>query len=84
MGEKSVAADWGMIFGIRILMDATAGAAIGTRRGFGRVEYSSTVLWIQGRITSGRIRLGKAHTSENRADIPIKPVNGLCNETLEQ
>lgn len=61
LGEQSLAA---MRSGIRILMDAIAWAAIGSRRGFGRVKHLS------------RARLGKVHSSENLADMLTKPGSG--------
>lgn len=76
LGEHSFASDWGMRIGIHILMDATAGAAIGSRRGFGRVSHLSTLfLWVQGQDTPGRAHLGKVHMSENPMDILTKPVS---------
>jgi hypothetical protein len=78
LGDQSLAEDFGIRLNIRIHMDATAGAAIGSRRGLGRVKHLSTVfLWVQEYVTSGKIRLYKVHTSENPADMLTKAVSGL-------
>lgn len=77
LGEQSIAADWGIPLGITIQMDATAGLAIGSRRGHGRVKHLSTIfLWVQEFVTSGRVRIQKVHTSENIADVLTKAVGG--------
>ena len=77
LGEQSIASNFGMKLGITILMDATAGAAIGSRRGIGRVKHLSTIfLWVQEYITSGKIRVQKVHTTENVSDILTKAVSG--------
>jgi hypothetical protein len=58
-------------------MDATAGAAIGSRRGVGRVKHlNTTFLWVQDYITSNRIKIVKVHTTANYADILTKAVSG--------
>ena len=62
---------------IHILMDATAGKAIGSRRGLGKVKHLDTIfLWVQEHVTSGRITIGKIHTTMNFADILTKAVAG--------
>ena len=62
---------------IHILMDATAGKAIGSRRGLGKVKHLDTIfLWVQEHVTSGRIAIGKIHTTMNFADILAKAVVG--------
>ena len=77
LGEQSIALDWGIKFGIQMRMDATAGAAIGSRRGLGRVKHLNTVfLWVQEFVTCGKIKITKVHTSENYADILTKAVSG--------
>ena len=77
LGEQSIALDWGIKFGIQMRMDATAGAAIGSRRGLGRVKHLNTVfLWVQEFVTSGKIKISKVHTTENYADILTKAVSG--------
>ena len=77
LGEQSIALDRGIMIGIQMRMDATAGAAIGSRRGLGRVKHLNTVfLWVQEFVTSGKIKISKVHTTENYADILTKAVSG--------
>ena len=57
-------------------MDATAGIAIGSRRGLGRVKHIDTVfLWVQKVVIEGKISLGKKPTKEMLADFLMKPVD---------
>ena len=77
LGEQSILADRGIKFKIHILMDATAGKAIGSRRGLGKVKHLDTIfLWVQEHVTSGIITIGKIHTTMNFADILTKAVSG--------
>jgi hypothetical protein len=77
LGEKSLAQEWGIKLHVEIYMDATAGAAIGSRKGFGRVKHIHTCfLWVQNYVTNGTLKLKKVHTSENYADILTKAVAG--------
>ena len=76
LGEQSIAREWDVKLDIHIWFDATAGAAMSSRRGLGRVKHIHTAfLWIQAYVTEGLIRLGKKHTSENYADVLTKPVS---------
>ena len=75
LGETSLAQDWGIKLPPRIYMDATAGIAIGSRRGLGRVKHIDTVfLWAQSMITEGRIRLSKVGADDMLADVLTKHV----------
>ena len=59
-------------------MDASSGLAISKRRGLGRIKHIETVfLWIQELVSSGRIKVGKKHTSEMIADCLTKPLDAL-------
>ena len=76
IGEQSIALDWGIKLPIVIHMDATAGAAIGSRRGLGKVKHISTVfLWAQERVTTGQVKIRWTHTSVNLADILTKAID---------
>ena len=78
LGERSILQEWGISVPIRIMMDATAGAAIGSRRGIGRVKHLDTAfLWVQDYVTTGRITIKKVHTSVNLADLLTKPTTGV-------
>ena len=60
---------------LKMSMDASAGIAIASRKGLGRVKHISTVFfWCQDLVQSGRLRLYKRHTSDMLADILTKPV----------
>ena len=57
-------------------MDATAGIAMGSRRGLGKAKYIDTVFhWVQSYVSEGRAKLFKRHTSEMLADMLTKPVS---------
>ena len=48
LGIVSLAKDFGVLLQLHIWMDATAGSAIGSRRGLGRVKHIDTIfLWVQ-------------------------------------
>ena len=66
-------------------MDATAGAAIGSRRGLGKVKHLHTkFLWVQDYVTRREITIGKKHTSENLADILTKAIDaGTLRRMME-
>ena len=77
LGAVSLAKDWGMNLKGHVWMDATAGIAIGSRRGLGKVKHIDTVfLWAQEVINSGRASVGKKDTREMLADMLTKPVSG--------
>ena len=86
IGEQSVARDWGIKIPIVVYMDATAGAAIGSRRGLGKVKHINTVfLWAQERVTTGQVRIVWKHTSINLADILTKAIEaGKLRSAMEQ
>lgn len=75
LGEQSIAADWGVRVPIVISMDATAGAAIGSRLGLGKVKHIHTLfLWVQQKIRDKAFSLAKVDTTKNLADVITKPV----------
>ena len=77
LGVRSLAQDWGIRLPLHMWMDATAGAAIGSRRGLGRVKHIDTIfLWVQDIVGRKLVTIGKNHTSENLADILTKAVDG--------
>ena len=86
LGEQSWAADWGIKIPLHVWMDATAGVAIGSRRGLGKVKHIDTIfLWVQDIMNRRRATIGKKHTSENFADILTKAVDGtLLARMLQQ
>ena len=63
LGVVYMGADWGISLKGHIWMDATAGIAIGSRRGLGKVKHIDTVfLWVQEVVGQGRVSLGKKGT----------------------
>ena len=77
LGVVSLAKDFGVLLLLHIWMDATAGSAIGSRRGLGRVKHIDTVfLWVQEVVNRKRAVLGKVHASQNLSDVLTKPVSG--------
>ena len=76
LGLQSTLKDWGWKVNIRVLMDASTGIAIGSRRGLGRVKHIDTVfLWVQQLVTNKRIRLDKRPTGSMLADFLTKNVD---------
>ena len=86
LGEVSLAQDWNLRFGARVWMDASAGIAIGSRRGLGRVKHIDTVfLWCQQMVANGRVKVGKKPTHDMLADVLTKPVpESLMTEMLRR
>ena len=75
LGVQSALKDLGWHFGIQILMDASAGIAIGSRRGLGKTKHIDTVfLWAQELVTSKKVKLTKRKTDEMLADFLTKNV----------
>ena len=84
MAEQTTACDLGLQLSVRIMMDATAGIAIASRRGLGKVKHVDTQsLWVQEMIQNGKIQVMKKHTSEMLADVMTKAVTEpLMNRML--
>ena len=83
LGLQSILLDWGWKFNARVWMDATAGIAIGTRRGLGRVKHIDTVfLWVQAMVTEGKSSFGKKPTKEVLADFLSKHVDAATMQSL--
>ena len=77
LGMQSYAADLDVALEIKVHMDATAGAAIGSRRGLAKVKHIDTAfLWIQDKVQKGVVVIHKVHTSLNLADILTKAIDG--------
>ena len=54
LGLQSILLDWGRKFNAHVWMEATAGIAIGSWRGLGRVKHIDSVfLWVQAMVTEG-------------------------------
>jgi hypothetical protein len=62
---------------VKLLVDATAGIGIASRRGVGRIRHLHTPsLWIQRAIHDGRIAMDKIAGEENPADAGTKHIDG--------
>ena len=62
-GLKSYAEDLGLALEIRVRMDATAGAAIGIRRGLAKIKYIDTAFrWVEENLRTGAAVMHKART----------------------
>ena len=76
LGEQAMLEDWNIKVEIQIWMDATAGIAIGQRRGLGKVKHiDTTFLWVQEVVNRGRARVGKKKTKEMLADMFTKAIS---------
>ena len=76
-GIRSMAADLGLTWRIRILTDATAAMGMSRRLGIGKIRHLDTsLLWIQAKVRSGDVLLDKIAGSENPADALTKYLAG--------
>ena len=76
LGLQSNLLDWKWKFKVHVWMAGTAGLAIGSRRGLGRVKHIDTVFtWVQTMVTDNKITLGKKPTKERLADFFAKHVD---------
>ena len=85
LGLKALMKDFGVLLKVGVRMDATAGIAMGSRRGFGKAKHIDTVFHgVQSYVPEGKIKLFKRHTSEMLADLLTKPVSeALTNKFLQ-
>ena len=75
LGIRSVLADFGVEVGLEILSDATAAIGMCRRLGLGQVKHLATAdLWVQQRVKSGEVSLGKLPGVDNPADAMTKHV----------
>jgi hypothetical protein len=86
LGFNSLMKDFGVTLKTSIRMDATAGIAMGSRRGLGKAKHIDTVYhWVQSYVTEGKVKLTKRHTSEMLADMLTKPVTEvITNRFLKE
>ena len=67
---------------VHLLMDATAGLGIASRRGAGRIRHISTpTLWLQRAVQEGKVRLAKCPGKTNPADLGTKHVERSIIDT---
>ena len=73
LGDVAAARDWGVRLKARCVMDATAGIAIGSRRGLGRVRHIDTMfLWVQDLVAKGDIEFRSVATALNISELGTK------------
>ena len=75
LGIASTARDWGLFPSKEVTMDASAGIAMGNRRGLGRAKHVDTQYhWVQERTAKKEFRLKKEGTDRMLADVLTKAV----------
>ena len=75
LGVASTARDWGLFPSKEVTMDASAGIAMGNRRGLGRAKHVDTQYhWVQERTAKKEFRLKKEGTDRMLADVLTKAV----------
>ena len=74
-GIASTAKDWGLSPSKEVTMDASAGIAMGNRRGLGRAKHVDTQYhWVQEHTAKKEFRLKKEGTDRMLADVLTKAV----------
>ena len=79
LGTVNMLMDMGVLMqkAIKILVDATAGIGIASRRGVGRIRHIHTPsLWLQRAVHDKRVALDKVKGTVNPADVGTKHVDG--------
>eukprot|EP00435_Cladocopium_sp_Y103_P007958 s1954_g2.t1 len=75
LGEVSASKDWGLSPDLEVNMDASAGIAMGSRRGLGKAKHVDTQYhWVQDRVAMRHFKLKKVCTNSMLADVLTKPV----------
>ena len=78
LGERSYGLDLGVKLEIKVWMDSTTGAAIGSRQGLGKLKHVDVrFLWVQDYTRRKEISIWKVHTSLNFADILTKAISAM-------
>ena len=78
MGMRTLMRDWNMEKPIEVLVDATAGMGIASRRGVGRVRHlHAPLLWVQQVVEKRVVSLKKVKGVDNVADLPTKHVDSV-------
>ena len=57
LGEQSMLKAWGISCPISILMDASNGIAIGSRRGLGKVRHIDAFVWVQDLVQDETLKM---------------------------
>ena len=76
LGMIGICRDFGLERAPYLRADASAGIAMASRRGVGKIRHLHTqALWIQQQIADKRLTLQKDRGDENLADLPTKHVD---------
>ena len=77
LGVQSMAADWNVIFGVRICSDSSAAIGISNRLGLGPTRHLAVRhLWVQDKVKSKEIQLEEQDGKESVADLGTKIQTG--------
>ena len=75
LGIASTAKDWGLFPSKEVTMDASAGIAMGSRRGLGRAKHvDAQYHWVQERTAKKEFRLKQEGADRMLADVLTKAV----------
>ena len=80
LGLQSILLDWGWKFKAHVWMDATAGIAIGSRRGLGRVKHTDTAFLRGTGEGHGRQDLAWKEAHQGNACRPFNETCRRCND----
>ena len=76
IGLQNMLKDFDVDMGIEIRTDASAAKGIANRRGLGKVRHMEvSQLWVQEKVSEGRIRIVKVKGEDNIADALTKHVD---------
>ena len=77
IGMRSLAADLGITWSIKVFTDATAAMGMTRRLGVGKVRHLDTaLLWIQSKVRGGDVGMEKVAGADNPADALTKYLPG--------
>ena len=85
IGLRSIAADLGFVWSLKLMTDSTAAIGISRRLGLGKIRHLDTsLLWIQDKIRTNDVGLGKVLGTSNPADALTKYLSGpdLCKHLV--
>ena len=73
LGFQAMLQELGVSLEIKLRCDAGAAVGIVMRRGLGKLRHIDvTQLWLQEKVASGKIKIMKVRTTENKSDLLTK------------
>ena len=86
IGAGAMARDLGHQFQLRACLDSSAAKGVAERRGVGKMRHLHTpLLWLQGRVKQGDLKLSKVSNTTNWSDLATKVQDARwMNECLQQ